>query len=164
MPEVRKTDRHKWDIDQYYSRIGLFTNDLDRAVLESMRTVDQDLSAKAGGLLRFAGLMLATDLVFLSADSDAFLRPEGAWGHVGILALLVLAFASFCAYNSMRLTGRYTGSDANSILSEYSTLLKRRNRWAAAGFALAVLGTTMCLAAIAVSKYLSGSSGLLSGL
>ena len=64
--------------------------------MEHVRFRDSDLSIKGGALLGFAGLMLAADLVFLSAGQGSLIVPDRSCVTVGVGSLAVLVGGWWC--------------------------------------------------------------------
>src|SRR5262245_54669066 len=75
---------------------------------DHVRFRDSDLSVKGAAILGFSGLMLAVDLVFLSADKDSFIAPGRTCGVLGFAALFVLVAGAFCAVMSIMISRKGT--------------------------------------------------------
>ena len=71
---------------------------------DHVRFRDSDLSIKGGALLGFGGLMLAADLVFLSADPNSFIGVTKSCGYVGFAALFLLMIGAFAAVLSIMIS------------------------------------------------------------
>jgi hypothetical protein len=116
--------------------------------IEHVRFRDSDLSIKGGALLGFAGLMLAADLVFLSAGQGSLIMPDRSCVTVGVGSLVVLVGGAFCALISIMISRRGTYHSAWSSFGLMKLYHTRRRRWLAIGGALTVLGTLAYLASI----------------
>lgn len=115
---------------------------------DHVRFRDSDLSVKGAAVLGFSGLMLAADLVFLSAGKDSFIAPEKTCGAIGISALYVLVAGAFCAVLSMMISrkGRYeTGWESFGLMKRFHD---QRQRWLAVGSVCTGAGTVMYLLAM----------------
>lgn len=69
--------------------------------LEQLRFRDADLSTNGGAMLGFSGLMLASNLVFLSADPSSLIAPRIEFAWLAFVALFVLAGGSYFATGSI---------------------------------------------------------------
>ncbi len=116
--------------------------------MEHVRFRDSDLSIKGGALLGFAGLMLAADLVFLSAGQGSLIVPDRSCVTVGVGSLVILVAGAFCALISIMISRRGTYLSAWSSFGLMKLYHARRSRWLAVGGALTVLGTLAYLASI----------------
>jgi hypothetical protein len=96
---------------------------------DHVRFRDSDLSIKGGSLLGFAGLMLAADLVFLSADKDSFIGSDKSWGVVGFAALIFLMAGAFCSLLSIMISRKGTYQTAWSSFGLMKLYHDRRRRW-----------------------------------
>lgn len=115
---------------------------------DHVRFRDQDLSVKGAAMLGFAGLMLAADLVFLSAGEGSYIAAEKTCGTMGFAALYVLLVGAFCAVISIMITrgGRYeTAWAAFGLMKLYHD---RRRRWLNAASTLTCLGALIYLASM----------------
>lgn len=137
-------------IDSIKSRYELIKQEQLEGVLESFRHRDQDAAGRGGGLLGFSGLMMASDLVFLSADA---LRPKPLWADVALVALIVLAAGAWLAYLSLSVSGDYTrDTTARAFLERWEQQLRRRSLIQRFGAALTVLGTSIFLLAMLANR------------
>ena len=114
-----------------------------------VRFRDSDLSIKGAALLGFAGLTLAADLVFLSADPQSFIAPDRSCGAVGFAALFVLVAGALCAVASILISRTGAYESAWSSFGLMKIYHDRRRRWLKASAALTCLGTLMYLMAMA---------------
>jgi len=115
---------------------------------DHVRFRDSDLSVKAAAILGFAGLMLAADLVFLSASKDSFIAPDKSCGWIGLVALYVLVGSAFCAVYSIMISrkGAYqSGWGSFGLMKIYHD---RRRFWLGASGLLTCAGTLMYLLAV----------------
>jgi len=130
---------------QWLRVVDLAKRDGVRDEHDHVRFRDSDLSVKGAAILGFSGLMLAADLVFLSAEKESFIAPDKTWGMVGFAALFVLVAGAFCAVMSIMIsrTGRYETAWASfGLMKLYHD---RRIRWLNAGGVLTCAGTLMYL-------------------
>ena len=117
---------------------------------DHVRFRDQDLSVKTAAVLGFAGLMVAADLVFLSAGEGSIIRPDRSCGLAGFAALYVMLAGALCAVASIMISrrGRYeTGWASFGLMKLYHD---RRQRWLSAASILTFLGTALYLVAMTV--------------
>jgi hypothetical protein len=120
---------------------------------EHVRFRDADLSTKGGALLGFSALMLAADLVFLSADTNSFIGYHRLCGLVGFAALIVLTAGAFCALLSIMISrrGQYmTGWSSFGLMSLYHD---RRRAWLRASAWTTAAGTVVYMAAMLVQVF-----------
>jgi hypothetical protein len=116
---------------------------------DHVRFRDSDLSVKGAALLGFAGLMLAADLVFLSAGKESFIYPDRSCGIVGVIALFVLVAGAFCAAISILISRKGTYGSAWASFGLMKLYLDRRRRWLDASGLITCLGTLVYLLSIA---------------
>jgi hypothetical protein len=116
---------------------------------DHVRFRDTDLSIKGGAILGFAGLMLAADLVFLSASNDSFLGRHDACGLAGFAALFLLVAGAFCTLVSIMISRTGTYESAWSSFGLMKLYHDRRKRWLNASGFLTIAGTLLYLAAMA---------------
>jgi hypothetical protein len=112
---------------------------------DHVRFRDSDLSIKGGALLGFAGLMLAADLVFLSADKESFIGSNKSWGVVGFSALIFLMAGAFCSLLSIMISRKGTYESAWSSFGLMKLYHDRRRRWLSASAWLTAAGTLIYL-------------------
>jgi hypothetical protein len=112
---------------------------------DHVRFRDSDLSIKGGALLGFGGLMLAADLVFLSADPESFIGANKSWGYVGFAALFLLMAGSFCAVLSIMISRKGDYQSAWSSFGLMKLYHDRRRRWLDASAWLIAAGTLVYL-------------------
>jgi hypothetical protein len=94
----KRTDEELATIGKEWLRVvDLAKSEGTIAEHDHVRFRDSDLSIKGGSLLGFAGLMLAADLVFLSADKDSFIGSDKSWGVLGFAAMIFLMAGAFCS-------------------------------------------------------------------
>jgi hypothetical protein len=115
---------------------------------DHVRFRDSDLSIKGGALLGFAGLMLAADLVFLSAASDSFIGVNRTFGYVGFAALFLLMTGAFCAVLSIMISRKGTYETAWSSFGLMKLYHDRRRRWLNASAWLIAIGTVVYIASM----------------
>jgi hypothetical protein len=96
---------------------------------DHVRFRDSDLSIKGGALLGFGGLMLAADLVFLSADPNSFIGMDKSCGTVGFAGLFLLMAGAFCAVLSIMISRKGTYQTAWSSFGLMKIYHDRRRRW-----------------------------------
>jgi hypothetical protein len=113
-----------------------------------VRFRDSDLSVKGAAILGFAGLMLAADLVFLSAANDSFIAPDRTCGTIGIAALYVLVAGAFCAVISIMISRRGTCETGWASFGLMKLFHDRRQWWLSVGSLLTCAGTLMYLLAM----------------
>jgi hypothetical protein len=110
---------------------------------DHVRFRDSDLSIKGGALLGFGGLMLAADLVFLSASADSFIGMNKPCGYVGFAGLFLLMAGAFCAVLSIMLSRKGAYNTAWSSFGLMKLYHDQRRRW---------LDASACLIAAAPSS------------
>jgi hypothetical protein len=96
---------------------------------DHVRFRDSDLSIKGGALLGFGGLMLAADLVFLSAAPESFIGMNKSCGHLGFAGLFLLMAGAFCAVLSIMISRRGLYQTAWSSFGLMKLYHDRRRRW-----------------------------------
>jgi len=96
---------------------------------DHVRFRDSDLSIKGGALLGFGGLMMAADLVFLSASPDSFIGSSRSCGTVGFAGLFLLMAGAFCAVLSIMISRKGTYQTAWSSFGLMKLYHDRRRRW-----------------------------------
>jgi hypothetical protein len=122
---------------------------------DHVRFRDSDLSIKGGALLGFSGLMLAADLVFLSADPDSFIGMDEQWGYAGFAGLFILMAGAFCAVLSIMISRKGTYQTAWSSFGLMKLYHDRRRRWLNGSVWLIGTGTLIYIAAM-VGQVCSG--------
>jgi hypothetical protein len=118
---------------------------------DHVRFRDSDLSIKGGALLGFAGLMLAADLVFLSAGSDSFIIDKStgrSCGYVGFAGLFLLMAGAFCAVLSIMISRQGTYQSAWSSFGLMKIYHDRRRRWLNGSAWLIAAGSLVYLASM----------------
>ncbi len=110
---------------------------------DHVRFQDSDLSVKGAAVLGFAGIMLAADLVFLSADKESFIAPGRTCGTWGVVALFVLMAGALCAAISILVSRKGTYTSAWNSFGLMKLYHDRRRRWLNASGMLSGLGTIM---------------------
>ncbi len=123
--------------------------------LEHLRFRDSDLSANGGAMLGFAGLMLASDLVFLSAPTESFIAPRPGLDAAGLYALFLLALAALFATLSITEPGRLRAEKfdkAGEFFWAVEQFLERRRRHLFWSKGLAGVGAAVFLFAIFLSS------------
>jgi len=129
--------------------------------LEHLRFRDADKSVKGGAMLAFSGLMMAADLVFLSAGEGAFIPSNSpyAWGGFWALALL-LGGAFFATWSIMEPGGisHREYPDTDEFIAAVSEYHERREKFLKWSIRLTGLGTFVFMAALALSVIISPPS------
>ncbi len=115
---------------------------------DHVRFRDSDLSIKGGALLGFGGLMLAADLVFLSAANDSFIGTNTVCGYVGFAGLFLLLAGAFCAALSIMITRKGTYETAWSSFGLMKLYHDRRRKWLDGSAWLIAAGTLVYLASM----------------
>jgi hypothetical protein len=115
---------------------------------DHVRFRDSDLSIKGGALLGFGGLMLAADLVFLSAAPDSFLGNSRSCGFVGFAGLFLLMAGAFCSVLSIMISRKGSYATAWSSFGLMKLYHDRRRRWLVASAWLVASGTLVYAAAM----------------
>jgi uncharacterized BrkB/YihY/UPF0761 family membrane protein len=115
---------------------------------DHVRFRDSDLSIKGAAILGFSGLMLAADLVFLSAENGSFIAPERTCGSLAIAGFFVLIVGAFCAVISIMISRKGSYQSAWSSFGLMKLYHDRRLRWLRAGGLMTCLGTLMYLVAM----------------
>jgi hypothetical protein len=152
------TDEELASIGKEWLRIVALAKDENIVVEQDhVRFRDSDLSIKGGALLGFAGLMLAADLVFLSAASDSFIGVNRTFGNVGFAGLFLLMAGAFCAVLSIMISRRGEYQTAWSSFGLMKLYHDRRRRWLYASAWLIALGTLVYIAAMLGQVYARSS-------
>ena len=120
---------------------------------DHVRFRDSDLSIKGGSLLGFSGLMLAADLVFLSADKDSFIGSDKSWGVLGFAALIFLMGGAFCSLLSIMISRNGTYQTAWSSFGLMKLYHDWRRRWLNASAWLTAAGTLIYLGSMIGQVY-----------
>ena len=128
--------------------VALAKNEDVAAEHDHVRFRDTDLSIKDGALLGFAGLMLAADLVFLSAADKSFIAPHESCGYVGLAGLFLLMAGAFCAVLSIMISRKGTYQTAWSSFGLMKLYHDRRRRWLEGSAWLIAAGTLVYLASM----------------
>jgi len=128
--------------------VGLAKNEDIVAEHDHVRFRDSDLSIKGGALLGFGGLMLAADLVFLSAAPDSFIGMNKQCGYVGFAGLFLLMAGAFCAVLSIMISRKGAYQTAWSSFGLMKLFHDRRRRWLNASAWLIAAGTLIYLASM----------------
>ena len=115
---------------------------------DHVRFRDSDLSIKGGALLGFGGLMLAADLVFLSADPQSFIGTSKTWGYIGLAGLFLLMAGAFCAVLSIMISRKGTYQTAWSSFGLMKLYHDRRRSWLNWSAWLIAAGTLVYLASM----------------
>ena len=103
---------------------------------------------KSSAILAFCGLLIAADLVQVSAGRDAVAHiPTGslALAATGLSLLLLLASASVVLFSFDMGIRSYDGS-VWSVIKEYDAMLGRRNRAERLASGLCLAGTILSVA------------------
>src|SRR5262245_351993 len=133
---------------QWLRVVDLAKRDAIRDEHDHVRFRDSDLSVKGAAILGFSGLMLAADLVFLSAGKDSFIAPERTCGAFGVAALFVLVAGAFCAVMSIMISRKGSYETAWASFGLMKLYHDRRIRWLNASGVLTCAGTLMYLLAM----------------
>ena len=115
---------------------------------DHVRFRDSDLSIKGGALLGFGGLMLAADLVFLSASPDSFIGTSRGCGYVGFAGLFLLMTGAFCAVLSIMISRKGTYQTAWISFGLMKLYHDRRRRWLNGSAWLTAAGSLVYLASV----------------
>ena len=121
---------------------------------DHVRFRDSDLSIKGGALLGFGGLMLAADLVFLSASPDSFIGAgmktgtDRTWGYVGFTGLFLLMAGALCAVLSIMISRKGPYQTAWTSFGLMKLYHDRRRRWLNGSAWLTAAGSLVYLAAM----------------
>ena len=133
-------------IDAIKHRYELIEQEQLDGVMESFRARDHDLNARGGGLLGFAGLMMASDLVVLYAEKSL---QHFHWAAVAFGAVFVLAAGGWFAYRSLTMAANYSkDSTARAFLERWEVQLRRRAFTQQLSAVFTGLGTSMFLCAM----------------
>jgi hypothetical protein len=151
---AKLTDEELASIGKEWLRVVALAKNEDIVVEQDhVRFRDSDLSIKGGALLGFAGLMLAADLVFLSAASDSFIGVNKTFGYVGFAGLFLLMAGAFCAVLSIMISRKGEYQTAWSSFGLMKLYHDRRRRWLNASAWLIALGTLVYIAAMLGQVY-----------
>lgn len=95
---------------------------------EFLHKRDDDLSVKAGAVLGFAGLLIASSLVILAAEPGTALHAEAASeaGLAAAVALAALFLGAVFALLAIASTRVYDLSDADALLHRLDRQVKSR--------------------------------------
>lgn len=134
-----------------YQRITRLNADEYR-LLESIRFRDNDASIKAGSILAFAGLIIATAMVELSvsAGSVLYILPGSLLFILNFAGLLVLFAAAIVALLSLLKSGKYAGSSEADILC-FEHLVRQRAAFVYVASFLSLAGTLLVLTGLFLS-------------
>lgn len=146
------------DLEQYgqqwIKNIEIVKAESREAELEHIRFRDADDSTKGGALLGFSGLMLAADLVFLSAGEGSYLSSRTPFAHLGFAALFLLCIGSLFATWTVLVRTKAHSKPHSSVLAYFGALrlLHKRRRFFldVAGW-LTILGTVMLFSAVTLA-------------
>ena len=144
-PTEEERARARW------SQVLAFDHEQTR-VIESLRYRDQDHHVKSGAILGFSGLLIASDLVQLSASCGtiAYMSPTSEWLPIARIALIVLmssAALSLVSISYGRL--RRYADDPWRALNQFGDMVNLRSAieivaiWLCAGGALASLSSLL---------------------
>lgn len=140
--------------------IAMAVSDNKQAELEHLRFRDADKSVKGGAMLGFSGLMVAADLVFLSAGEGSFI-PGGslyAWG--GFVALFILLLGSLYSTWSILEPGKITKAEYESTFEFFGAVSKyheRTERLLVISITLTGIGTGAFLLSLTLSVLLQST-------
>lgn len=146
-----RTDEELADIGRQWLRVVALARQEDIVVEhDHVRFRDSDLSIKGGALLGFGGLMLAADLVFLSAGRDSFIgrTTSDTCGYVGFAGLFLLMTGAFCAVLSIMISRNGPYRTAWSSFGLMKLFHDRRRRWLNASAWLTAAGSLVYLASM----------------
>ncbi len=123
-------------------------------VLQSIRFRDQDQSTKGAALLAFAGLLIATSLVQLSAEPTAAvsLDKKSVALILSFLGLFFLFISSLFSLASLVSSGKYSDNSRVALLQFYD-LVQRRGRKIGVSYFFCMIGTLFVLATLFLSMY-----------
>lgn len=114
----------------------------NQAVVEHLRARQGELWTKAGSVLAFDGLLIASLLVLVSGDEPA-LRPNDPVEITLFYACLVLLFGSaLLIMGAINQSGRYPpGQSAEVYLNEFLRVMDRTGRLYRVGWIACAVGT-----------------------
>jgi hypothetical protein len=148
---ANRTDEDLADIGRQWLRVVALARDEGaRDEHDHVRFRDSDLSIKGGALLGFSGLMLAADLVFLSADPQSFIGRSSSdtWGYVGFAGLFLLMAGALCAVLSIMISRHGSYRTVWSSFGLMKLYHDRRRRWLNASAWLTAAGSLVYLASM----------------
>lgn len=136
----------------------------NQAIVEHLRARQSELWTKAGSVLAFDGLLVASLLVLVSGDNRQ-LMPDHPAEIVAFYASLVLLFGSaLLTLAAINQTGRYSpGAAAETYINEFKRVMDRTIRLYRAG-SLACLSGTLLFFYVLFSCLLTSGSFNLPGL
>jgi hypothetical protein len=114
-----------------------------KMTFEYLHKRDDDLSVKAGAVLGFAGLLIASTLVLLAAEPDTVLHvPVDEAANVIAVVGLALLFAGAALLLIAIASGRaYEAEDAEALIAALEHRLRRRETVWCLGGGLTVAGS-----------------------
>jgi hypothetical protein len=130
-------------------------DDQHKEVIQSLRFRDQDHSIRCGALLGFAGLIIASALVQLSAGPDtlAHLSRESVWFAIVRVSLVLLIASASLSLLSISL-GRTSYSDEPwTALLQFQNLIRMRGKIETAASVLCFAGTVGSLGALLATLF-----------
>jgi len=112
---MKETSTYKDFLDKFKMIIDL--DEKEKAILESFRFRDEDLSQKSGAILAFSGLMIATSTVQLSSSpaSIIYVNPESFMMLVNKIGLIVLFISAFISLRGMTLSSKYSNKKEEAL-------------------------------------------------
>jgi hypothetical protein len=131
-------------------------------ILEYLQWCDELESVTASAILGFSGILLAADLVLLSAESTsciALVGPRALPAFITIISLSIAAISALTTFVTLRHTGKKYVRHVNSLGSFCSHVQHRvRLNYLAKWFAIA--GVVSFLTALGLKFYYYLASGM----
>jgi hypothetical protein len=124
-------------------------NNLEKET-EFVQFRDNDLSIKGGAILGFSGLMIASDLVFISSNDDSLIAPGKDTGLCAYLALAVLVCAAANALLSILISEKEKYETVLGFFGALRIFQQKRSSFLKRSAALTVVGTAMYLIPLSV--------------
>lgn len=133
------------DFPMHFDRINSFTPEEQR-VLDSVRYQDQDQSIKAGAVLAFSGLIIATAIVQLSSGKPSLISVGTGSGELlyYFFSLMALFGASLLSLVSLISTRKYSSS-ASEALAQFYYLIQFQKKLIFFSAILSIIGSGMVL-------------------
>lgn len=125
-------------------------NDAEYRILESIRFRDDDQSVKAGAVLAFSGLIIATSIVQLSTSADSVVhvsKDDVDLLLLNITGLLLLFLSAIVTIFALISSGQYS-IDKSKALIEFDEYVVRKSKKVKIAAALTSLGALCVLLAL----------------
>ncbi|MBI1394294.1 MAG: hypothetical protein GC152_16320 [Alphaproteobacteria bacterium] len=131
----------------------------DKRLLQSLRFQEQSVSTRAGALLAFSGLLIATTIVQLAGGEDSLVAIHARAQFLLATAGLGLLFAAaFLSLASLVLSNGDYGEDAPAALARFHDLIRRKQALSAVALWLVAIGAAFVCISLALS--IAASAGL----